>query len=68
MKECSEGIGVQLHYIPIYKHPYFKKFKIDEKQFPGSEKYSSSAMSLPLYPGLKRKEQLRVKDCLKKYL
>ena len=53
----SEGIGVQLHYIPIYKHPYFKRFKIDEKQFPGSEKYSSSAMSIPLFPGLKRKNK-----------
>ena len=64
----SEGIGVQLHYIPIYKQPYFSKFNFEEKNFPGSEEYSSTAISIPLFPGLKEKEQLRVRDSLKKFL
>ena len=64
----SEGIGVQLHYIPIYKQPYFSKFNFEEKNFPGSEEYSSTAISIPIFPGLKEKEQLRVRDSLKKFL
>ncbi len=64
----SEGIGVQLHYIPIYKQPYFSKFNFQEKNFPGSEEYSSTAISIPIFPGLKEKEQLRVRDSLKKFL
>lgn len=64
----SEGIGVQLHYIPIYKQPYFSKFNFEEKNFPGSEEYSSTAISIPIFPGLKEKEQLRVRESLKKFL
>ena len=64
----SNGIGVQLHYIPIFKHPYYKRFKFDQKKFPGSLNYSSSAMSIPLFPGLNINQQIRVKDTLKKLL
>ena len=63
----SEGIGVQLHYIPIYKQPFYSKFNFDEKNFPGSEEYSSTAMSIPIFPGLNREEQLRVRKSLKKF-
>ena len=64
----SEGIGVQLHYIPIYKQPYFKRFKFDQKSFPGAEEHSKTAISIPLYPGLKKEQQLKVKNILKKFL
>ena len=64
----SAGIGVQLHYIPIYKHPYYKKFNFDEKLFPGSENYSNSAISIPLFPGLKKDQQIQVKNTLAKLL
>ena len=62
------NIGVQLHYKPIYKNPYFKKFKFDEKLFPGSERYESTAISIPLYPNLKQEQQIRVKDIIAKLL
>ncbi len=64
----SEGVGVQLHYIPIYKQPYFKRFKFDQKSFPGAEEYSNTAISIPLYPGLKKEQQLKVKNIIKKFL
>ena len=64
----SDGIGVQLHYIPIYKQPYYRKFNFDEKNFPGSEEYSSTAISIPIFPGLNREEQLRVRKSLKNFL
>ena len=64
----SKNIGVQLHYKPIYKQPYFRKFNFNKNNFPGSEFYESSAMSIPLFPGLTKGEQLRVKDSLKELL
>ena len=60
----SSGIGVQLHYIPIHLHPFYSAFGFTEGQFPEAEAYSSSAMSLPLFPGLKPSDQQRVVDQL----
>tara|TARA_B110000008_G_scaffold209315_1_gene208137 strand:- start:6659 stop:7834 length:1176 start_codon:yes stop_codon:yes gene_type:complete len=53
----SNGIGVNVHYIPIYRQPYFKKFNFNYKDFPESEKYYSEAISLPIFPSLTKKQQ-----------
>ena len=45
----SNNIGVQLHYKPIYKNPYFEKFKFNKDHFPGAEEYEVSAISIPLF-------------------
>ena len=51
----NEGIFVNIHYIPIYRQPYYSKgFKTQD--FPNSEIYYSQAISLPIYPGLKDEE------------
>ncbi len=64
----SEGIGVQLHYIPIYKHPYYRKLGLVDRNYSGAENYSNSAISIPLFPGLTTQEQFRVKNSLLKFL
>lgn len=62
----SAGILVNLHYIPVYRHPYFeeKGFKIDA--FPNAEKYYSEAISLPLYFSLSNEQQDFVVEIIKK--
>lgn len=46
----DEGIGTQVHYIPLYQHPYFqKKMKDVAEYFPNMEKYYAQALSLPLH-------------------
>ena len=62
------GIGVQLHYFPIYKNPFYKKFNFRYEDFPGAEDYASRSMSIPLFPGLSNEQQLRVKVALEKVL
>jgi len=47
----SEGYFVNVHYIPIYHHPYYSSM-FDRNQFPNSEEYYSNCISLPLYPQL----------------
>lgn len=59
----SEGIGTQVHYIPLYKQPYYKEL-YGEQSLPGAEKYYAQALSLPLFYGLTEKDQLHVINTL----
>jgi dTDP-4-amino-4,6-dideoxygalactose transaminase len=48
----SKGIKVQVNYIPAYRHPVFKPLNINPLDFPESEKFYSSEISLPMYSDL----------------
>jgi len=56
----NKKIFVNLHYLPVHLHPYFKKLGFKSKSYLVSENYSKSALSIPIYPNLSRKEQLKV--------
>ena len=54
----NHNINVNIHYIPIYKHIYYKKkFKFRTTYLDNAEEYYKTAISLPIYPDLKKKEQ-----------
>ena len=55
MKE--HGILLNLHYIPIYRQPYFQKLGFDETSFPNAEKYYAEAFSIPMYADLQESDQ-----------
>ena len=67
----KKKIYLQVHYIPVYKQGFLKKFKFKDINFPVSEKFYSQEVSLPIYYSLKKKEQLfvinSIKQILKKY-
>ena len=49
----GKEIYCQVHYIPIYRQPYYRqRFGYSEYRFPEAEKYYSSCISLPLFPDL----------------
>lgn len=52
----SLGIQVNLHYIPIYRMPYYEQLGFTEGYCPQAEKYHSEALSIPMYPGLKESD------------
>lgn len=56
----AAGIGVNLHYIPIYRQPYYAKDGYDPNDFPEAERYYKEAISLPMYPGLTEAQQKEV--------
>lgn len=56
----DHGIGVNLHYIPIYRQPYYSKMGYRPSDYPEAEKYYSEAISLPIYPGLTASQQREV--------
>ena len=64
----QEGIGVNLHYIPIYKHPYYQKNGFENYKLENSENYYSKAISLPIYPMLSNEQQDTVISTLKNFL
>jgi len=61
-----DGIGVNLHYIPIYRHPYYFQNRSEIKNFPESELYYSQAISLPLFPNLTEQQQVKIVSSLTK--
>ncbi|PTB18084.1 UDP-4-amino-4,6-dideoxy-N-acetyl-beta-L-altrosamine transaminase [Trinickia symbiotica] len=58
------GIGVNLHYIPVHIHPYYRKLGFRYGDFPASEQYYREAISLPLFATLKETEQDQIIDAL----
>ena len=58
---------VNLHYIPLFLHPIYKR-KFDFKLFPNSMDYYHRAISLPVYPGLNRKYLNEIFKIIKKIL
>ncbi len=51
------GIGVNVHYIPVYRHPYYQKHGYQDTSCPHAEQLYQHMISLPLYPGLTEEEQ-----------
>lgn len=60
----SAGILVNIHYIPIYRQPYYKNLGFTKLGFEESEKYYKEAISIPIFPGLTFKEQKKVVDLI----
>jgi UDP-4-amino-4,6-dideoxy-N-acetyl-beta-L-altrosamine transaminase len=56
----SAGIGVNLHYIPVYRHPYYERGGFRRADFPEAERYYAEAMTLPIFPTLGGASQARV--------
>ena len=49
----EKGIHCQIHYIPVYRQPYYRKREdFDTNRFPEAESYFSNCLSLPLFPSL----------------
>lgn len=51
------GVCVNVHYIPVYTHPYYRENGYEDVCCPVAEKIYSNMLSLPLYPGLTENEQ-----------
>ncbi|MDO3377981.1 UDP-4-amino-4,6-dideoxy-N-acetyl-beta-L-altrosamine transaminase [Geoalkalibacter halelectricus] len=64
----TQGIGVNLHYIPVHTQPYYRTMGFAPGDFPQAEKYYTEAMSLPLFPGMSDQQQDRVVTALQKAL
>lgn len=64
-KMREKGIGVNVHYIPVYMHPYYQEHGYENVHCANAEEIYSHIISLPLYPGLTSEQQDYVIDTLK---
>jgi perosamine synthetase len=65
----AAGIGVQVHYIPLTRMPYYRDVHgIDAAAFPHAERYYAGAISLPLFPGMVAADVTRVVGELQRLL
>jgi UDP-4-amino-4,6-dideoxy-N-acetyl-beta-L-altrosamine transaminase len=61
----ATGIGVNLHYIPVHRQPFYEKLGFKAGYCPEAEQYYAEAISLPMYPGLTKAQQDTVIDALR---
>ncbi|BDZ68986.1 UDP-4-amino-4,6-dideoxy-N-acetyl-beta-L-altrosamine transaminase [Methanobacterium ferruginis] len=52
LKLREEGLGVQVHYIPVYLQPYYQKLGYKENLCPIAEEFYHKEISIPMYPTL----------------
>lgn len=62
----GEGIGVNLHYIPVHTQPYYQGLGHQKGDFPIAEDYYLRAISIPLYATMTDSDQSAVIAALKK--
>jgi UDP-4-amino-4,6-dideoxy-N-acetyl-beta-L-altrosamine transaminase len=60
LKMREKNIGLQFHYIPINKQPYYLNLGYGKENTPVMDKYYEEAISLPIYPTLTKDEQALV--------
>jgi|TARA_B110000459_G_scaffold197083_1_gene240013 UDP-4-amino-4,6-dideoxy-N-acetyl-beta-L-altrosamine transaminase len=60
----TAGIGVNLHYIPVYRQPYYEQLGFKAGYCPEAERYYAEVLSLPLYFGLTKLQQDQVVNAL----
>lgn len=64
----AQGIGVNLHYIPVHTQPHYQRMGFKSADFPESQNYYAQAISLPMYQTLTEEQQDRVVAVLKSVL
>jgi dTDP-4-amino-4,6-dideoxygalactose transaminase len=63
-KMRDAGVWVQVHFVPIYRHPLYAELGIDPSRYPVTEDAYARLLSLPLYPDLTDADQDRVAEVL----
>ena len=56
----EQGIGVNLHYIPVHLQPYYQAMGFNKGDYPEAERYYAEAISLPMYPTMNEQHQDKV--------
>lgn len=64
----EQGIGVNLHYIPVHTQPYYERMGFKIGDFPVAESYYRDAISLPMFQTMTLDQQDRVIEAVKRAL
>jgi UDP-4-amino-4,6-dideoxy-N-acetyl-beta-L-altrosamine transaminase len=61
----SVGILVNLHYIPVYRQPYYEALGFNAGYCPEAERYHKDTISIPIYPALSDNQHAHIVNSLK---
>ena len=61
----EQGIGVNLHYIPVHTQPYYQQIGFKVGDFPEAERYYAEAISLPMFQTMTEAQQDKVTEALR---
>lgn len=61
----EQGIGVNLHYIPVHTQPYYKQMGFKAGDYPDAERYYAEAISLPMFQTMSDAQQDKVVAALR---
>lgn len=67
-KMREKNIGVDVHYLPVYRHPYFQENGYQKVYCPKAEKLYNRILSIPIYYGLTEQQQDYVIKIIKEIL
>ena len=60
---AAQGVGTQVHYIPVYRQPYFAA-RYGAQRLTGAETYYAQVLALPLFPAMTEADARRVAEAL----
>jgi dTDP-4-amino-4,6-dideoxygalactose transaminase len=60
----DQGIGSQVHYIPIPMQPFYKDLGFETAHYPKAMEYYNSALSIPIFPKLNKKSVKKISRVL----
>ena len=65
----NHNVKLQYHYIPLYRHTFFKKkFNLLLKNFPNMEYYFKHSISLPIFFDLKKSNLKKIVKLIKIFI
>ena len=64
----ADGFNVNVHYIPVYRQPYYESMGFKPGYCPAAESYYTETISLPIFPSLSTTDQDRVIATLTKVM
>ncbi len=64
----AENIGVQVHYIPVYRHPYYQENVVakNNPDCPNADNFYAGEISLPMFPAMSEQDINDVIEALEK--
>ena len=61
------NLNLQVHYNPIYNHPYYKKkYKLKKKNYPNTENFFQEVVSLPIFFSLSKEDVVKISNIILK--
>ena len=64
----KNGIGTQVHYIPIPAHPFYSKLGYTIADIPEAFAYYEEALTIPLFPGLRKRQLKKIINSLNRII